>query len=99
MDHEDTELPQRRRSHSVDSLLELSPCSSLEDLASGRILQSHQSFIGMVSLQYQAKQVDLLVSQCSTNQGCQQSSETNIQNLFVFLLFIVNVLLVFGITF
>ncbi|XP_035828893.1 transmembrane protein 94 [Aplysia californica] len=69
LEHDEKELPRRQRSHSVDSLLELSPSSSLEEFAVGRILQSHQSFIGMVSLQYQAKQdfvqmIDKLESAC-----------------------------------
>ncbi|RUS81084.1 hypothetical protein EGW08_011170, partial [Elysia chlorotica] len=45
-----------QRSHSVDSLLELSPASSVEELRVGHMLQSHQTFLGMISLQYQARQ-------------------------------------------
>ncbi|CAL1531562.1 unnamed protein product [Lymnaea stagnalis] len=63
------ELQRHQRSYSVDSLLELSPSSSVEGLGIGRMLQSHQTFIGMVSLQYQARQdfvqlIDKLESAC-----------------------------------
>ncbi|KAK3767344.1 hypothetical protein RRG08_039160 [Elysia crispata] len=56
LDGDEGETLQRQRSHSVDSLLELSPASSVEELRMGQMLQSHQTFLGMISLQYQARQ-------------------------------------------
>ncbi|GFR98014.1 transmembrane protein 94 [Elysia marginata] len=56
LDGDESETLQRQRSHSVDSLLELSPASSVEELRVGQMLQSHQTFLGMISLQYQARQ-------------------------------------------
>ncbi|KAK7004054.1 transmembrane protein 94 [Biomphalaria glabrata] len=68
MDGED-EVTGHQRSHSVDSLLDISPSSSMEELGIGQMIQSHQTFIGMVSLQYQARQdfvqlIDKLESAC-----------------------------------
>ncbi|XP_059152862.1 transmembrane protein 94-like [Physella acuta] len=65
----DEEIQRHPRSHSVDSLLEMSPTTSMEELGLGKMLQSHQTFIGMVSLQYQARQdfvqlIDKLESAC-----------------------------------
>lgn len=56
-DGDDAEPSGRLRSYSMDSLLDFSPNSSMEDVGVGQMLQSHQTFIGMVSLQYQAIQV------------------------------------------
>ncbi|KAH9512873.1 Transmembrane protein 94 [Bulinus truncatus] len=68
LDGED-EVARHQRSHSMDSLLEISPSSSMEELGIGQMIQSHQTFIGMVSLQYQARQdfvqlIDKLESAC-----------------------------------
>lgn len=57
LDVEEDSITRQQRSHSMDSLLELSPTPSVEEFGVGQMLQSHQTFIGMVSLQYQARQV------------------------------------------
>ncbi|BFZ17230.1 hypothetical protein BsWGS_20269 [Bradybaena similaris] len=69
LDADEDNIARTQRSHSMDSLLELSPTSSVEEFGIGQMVQSHQTFIGMVSLQYQARQdfvqlIDKLESAC-----------------------------------